>query len=63
MNVLDIALVLVLIMSAIVGFRRGAIKEIVSFVGIIIVFIVAFLSKEYLEMFFVNGYRFYFAGN
>ena len=45
MNILDIAIVLVLIMSAIIGFKRGAIKEIVSLVGIIIVFILAFSLK------------------
>ena len=43
MNILDIAIILILVMSAIVGFKRGAIKEIVSLVGIIIVFVVAFL--------------------
>ena len=45
MNILDIVIVLILIMSAIIGFKRGAIKEIVSLVGIIIVFIVAFAFK------------------
>ncbi len=45
MNILDISIVLILIMSAIIGFKRGAIKEIVSLVGIIIVFILAFSFK------------------
>ena len=64
MNVLDIALVLVLIMSAIVGFRRGAIKEIVSFVGIIIVFIVAFSFKGVLGNVLCKWLPFFnFAGN
>ncbi len=45
MNILDIAIILILVMSAIVGFKRGAIKEIVSLVGIIIVFVVAFSLK------------------
>lgn len=45
MNILDIAIVLILIMSAIIGFKRGAIKEIVSLVGIIVVLILAFAFK------------------
>lgn len=45
MNILDIVIILVLIMSAIIGFKRGAIKEIVSLVGIIVVFIMAFSLK------------------
>lgn len=45
MNILDIAIVLILIMSAIIGFKRGAIKEIVSLVGIILVFVLAFSLK------------------
>lgn len=45
MNILDIIIVLVLIMCAIVGFKRGAIKEIVSLVGIILVFVISFSLK------------------
>lgn len=45
MNILDIAIILILIMCAIVGFKRGAIKEIVSLIGIIIVFVLAFSLK------------------
>ena len=45
MNILDIVIALVLIMSAIIGFKRGAIKEVVSLAGIIIVFILAFSLK------------------
>ena len=38
-NILDVAIILILIMFAILGFKRGAIKEIVSLVGIIAVFV------------------------
>ena len=44
-NILDVAIILILIMFAIIGFKRGAIKEIVSLVGIIAVFIVSFSLK------------------
>lgn len=45
MNILDIAIILILAMSAIIGFKRGAIKEVVSLIGIIVVFVVAFCFK------------------
>ena len=64
MNILDIGIVLILIMSAIVGFKRGAIKEIVSLVGIIIVFIVAFAFKGVLGNVLCKWLPFFnFAGN
>ncbi len=44
-NILDVAIILILIMFAIIGFKRGAIKEIVSLVGIIAVFVISFLLK------------------
>ena len=40
MNVLDIGIILVLIMGFIIGFKTGVMRELVSFVGIIIVFII-----------------------
>lgn len=46
MNVLDIGIILLLVMFAIVGFKNGVIREVVSIVGIIIVFVVAFSLKE-----------------
>ena len=63
-NILDVAIILILIMSAIVGFKRGAIKEIVSLVGIIIVFIVAFSFKGVLGNVLCKWLPFFnFAGN
>ena len=64
MNTLDIAIILILIMSAIIGFKRGAIKEIVSLVGIIIVFIMAFSLKGVLGNILCKWLPFFnFAGN
>ncbi len=45
MNLLDVIIILILAMCAVIGFKRGAIKEIVSLVGIIIVFVVSFSLK------------------
>ena len=48
MNIFDIGIILILIMCAITGFKKGVIKETVSLVGIILVFVIAFLLKGYL---------------
>lgn len=64
MNILDIVIALVLIMSAIIGFKRGTIKEVVSLVGIIIVFILAFSLKGVLGNVLCKWLPFFnFAGN
>lgn len=64
MNILDIVIALVLIMSAIIGFKRGAIKEVVSLAGIIIVFILAFSLKGVLGNVLCKWLPFFnFAGN
>ena len=64
MNILDIVIALILIMSAIIGFKRGAIKEVVSLVGIIIVFILAFSLKGVLGNVLCKWLPFFnFAGN
>ena len=64
MSLLDIIIVLVLAMSAIIGFKRGAIKEVVSLVGIIIVFVVAFSLKGVIGNVLCKWLPFFnFAGN
>lgn len=64
MNILDVAIVLGLAMSAIIGFKRGAIKEIVSLIGIIVVFIIAFSFKGVLGNVLCKWLPFFnFAGN
>lgn len=45
-NIFDIGIILILIIFLIVGLKRGVIKEVVSFVGIIIVFVLSFALKE-----------------
>lgn len=48
MNVIDIIIVMLLIMSSIVGWKKGVIKETVSLIGIILVFVISFSFKEQL---------------
>ena len=45
MNIFDIGIILLLCMGFIVGWKNGVIKELVSFVGIIIVFIISYQLK------------------
>ena len=47
MNIFDIAIILLLLMFGVVGFKKGVVKETVSLVGIILVFIIAFALKGY----------------
>ncbi len=45
MTILDIGIILILLMFMIVGWKNGGIKELVSFIGIIIVFIISYHLK------------------
>lgn len=64
MNLLDIIIILLLLMCAIIGFKRGAIKEIVSLFGLIVVFIVSFSLKGVLGNLLCKWLPFFdFAGN
>ena len=46
MNILDIGIILILLMFFIVGFKQGVIRELLSFVGIILVFYIAFALRD-----------------
>lgn len=46
MNIIDIVVILVILMSGIVGFKRGVFKELVMTVGFLIVFIISFRMKD-----------------
>lgn len=64
MNIIDIGIILILIMSAIVGWKKGVIKETVSLVGIIIVFVIAYTFKESLGNILCKYLPFFhFSGN
>lgn len=64
MNIIDIGLILILFMFGIVGWKRGLIKESVSLVGIIIIFVIAFTLKEPVGNFLCKYFPFFhFGGN
>lgn len=45
-NIFDVAIVLIIIMSAVSGAKVGALKSLVNFVGTIIVYVLAFMFKS-----------------
>lgn len=45
-NIFDIGIVLLIIMSAVSGMKQGALKSLVNFIGTILVYILAFLFKS-----------------
>jgi uncharacterized membrane protein required for colicin V production len=59
MNAVDIVIVLILIFGALVGLKRGIIKSVVSFIGLIIVFGLAFYFKNALSEFLYTHLPFF----
>ena len=59
MNLLDIAIIFILVMFAIVGFKRGIIRELASVIGIIIVFILSYTFKGFLGDFLCTTLPFF----
>lgn len=46
MNIVDIIVLLIILFSGFIGMKKGFVKSLVSFFGIIIVFILSFLMKD-----------------
>ncbi len=64
MNIFDVAIILIILLFGIIGFKRGVIKETVSLVGLVLVFIIAFLLKGYIGNFLCKYLPFFnFGGN
>lgn len=58
LNVIDAIIILILLLGGIVGFKEGAIKKIVSIVGVILVVILSFILKNHLSVFFYENLPF-----
>ena len=58
MNTFDIIILIIILMFGILGFKRGVFKELVSFVGIILVFVLSYQLKNYIGDFFVLHFPF-----
>ena len=46
MSVFDIVIILLILTFGILGWKKGVIKELISLVGIILVFVLAYTFKE-----------------
>ena len=53
MSIVDIVIIVILLAFAIIGFKRGVLKSLVSFIGFILVIYLAYLLKHYLGDIFV----------
>ena len=51
MNGFDAAIILILIMGAVVGFKRGFTYEVVSAIGFFLVLVLAYFLKNQLSVF------------
>ncbi len=62
MNILDYIILIVLLLSALTGFKKGLISSLISFVGTIIVIIVAYYLKSPVSMFLYSKLPFFSLG-
>ena len=59
MLVVDIIIIIFLLLGFLLGFRHGFLREIVSFVGIILITIISFVLKNPISVFFYNNLPFF----
>lgn len=59
MNIIDAAIILIILMGAVVGFKRGFTKEIVSFLGFFIVVVLSFILKNPISVFMYEHLPFF----
>lgn len=59
MSVIDVAIVLILLLGTFIGFRRGVITQTVSFLGIIIIMVISYFTKDWLATLFCDWLPFF----
>ena len=62
LSVVDAVIILFLLMGAVIGFKKGVIKSVVSFVGTIIVLVLSFTLKNPLSVFLYTYFPFFNVG-
>ena len=62
MNLIDVLVLLLLIYCAFMGFRRGLTKELVSFAGVFVIIVLAFLLKNPISSFMYENLPFFSFG-
>lgn len=64
MNIFDVIIVLLLLMAGVVGLKQGVIRELISFVGIVLVFFISYSFKGVIGNFLCKFLPFFtFTGN
>ena len=58
-SAIDLAIILLLLIGGIVGFKEGVIKKLTSFIGIFLVVIIAFSLKNKLSIYFYENLPFF----
>ncbi len=59
MNIIDAAIILLLLLGAVIGFKRGFTKQILSFLGVFLVVILAFWLKNPVSIFLYEHLPFF----
>lgn len=59
MNIIDIIIILLIILSAVAGFKEGVLKSLVKFIGTVLVYIIAFNLKDKVGMLLCKIFPFF----
>lgn len=59
MNLIDVIIIVILLFGAIIGFKRGFTKQLISFVGLIVIVVLAFQFKNYVSVFMYENLPFF----
>ncbi len=59
MNIIDIAIILFLILGGLIGFKKGFITKLASFLGMFLVIVLAFILKNYVSVLLYENLPFF----
>lgn len=59
MNIIDVIIILLLLYGAVIGFKNGFTRQVVSFLGILIITILSFYLKNYISVFLYEHLPFF----
>ena len=59
MHIIDFVIILILLFGALIGFKRGTTRQLVSLVGMIGIIILSFLFKNHISIFFYENLPFF----
>ena len=59
MNIVDILIIIFILFGALLGFKRGFTRELLSLVGIFLILILSFILKNPISVFLYNNLPFF----